>query len=176
MILIIYVSDQRRTLLPRIVISSLFVTCVWQSWARGIIHLGLGAPPLCNHFVHSWCYRLFCITSVDTYTCKAAATRYVVIYPISPYECHRTMASNREPCTRRHTLLVTRTGANDYALYTYKIRGFTPTDSTITSYTHKPWHWRYFFESTIIILATVQHNWQCISWLYIDSTKTTLSC
>ena len=38
---------------------------------------------------------------------------------------------------RRHTLLVTRTGArtvaNEYTLY--KIRGFTPTDSAITSYT-----------------------------------------
>ena len=27
------------------------------------------------------------------------------------------------------------------------------------------------FESRSAILATVQHNWQCISWLYIDSTK-----
>ena len=26
-----------------------------------------------------------------------------------------------------------------------------------------------FFECTI--LATIQHNWQCISWLIIDSTK-----
>ena len=27
------------------------------------------------------------------------------------------------------------------------------------------------FESRTILLATVQHNWQCILWLYIDSTK-----
>ena len=27
------------------------------------------------------------------------------------------------------------------------------------------------FESRTTILATVQHNWQCISWLYIGSTK-----
>ena len=35
-------SDQRRTIVPQIVTSSLFVTCVWHSWARGIILLGLG--------------------------------------------------------------------------------------------------------------------------------------
>ena len=28
-----------------------------------------------------------------------------------------------------------------------------------------------FFESRSTILATIQHNWQCISWLIIDSTK-----
>ena len=28
-----------------------------------------------------------------------------------------------------------------------------------------------FFESRNIILATIQHNWQCMSWLIIDSTK-----
>ncbi len=28
-----------------------------------------------------------------------------------------------------------------------------------------------FFESRITILATIEHNWQCISWLIIDSTK-----
>ena len=27
------------------------------------------------------------------------------------------------------------------------------------------------FESRTIILATVQHNWQCIPWFYTDSTK-----
>ena len=27
------------------------------------------------------------------------------------------------------------------------------------------------FESIISILDAVMHNWQCISWLYIDSTK-----
>ena len=35
-------SDERRTIVPQIVTSSLFVTCMWQSWARGIIILGLG--------------------------------------------------------------------------------------------------------------------------------------
>ena len=53
----------------------------------------------------------------------------------------------------------------------YKIRGFTPTDSAITLYTHTLWHRRYFFESRSTILATIQLNWQCISWLIIDSTK-----
>ena len=28
-----------------------------------------------------------------------------------------------------------------------------------------------FFESRSTILATIEHNWQCISWLIIDSTK-----
>ena len=28
-----------------------------------------------------------------------------------------------------------------------------------------------FFESRSTILATIQHNWQCSSWLIIDSTK-----
>ena len=27
------------------------------------------------------------------------------------------------------------------------------------------------FESRALILATIQHNWQCIPWLYIGSTK-----
>ena len=36
-----YVSDQRQTSVPQIVTSSLFVTYMWQSWARGIILLGL---------------------------------------------------------------------------------------------------------------------------------------
>ena len=47
---------------------------------------------------------------------KAAATRYVVIELISPYDCHRTMTSSREPCTGWHTLLVTRTDANEQAI------------------------------------------------------------
>ena len=53
----------------------------------------------------------------------------------------------------------------------YKIRCFTPTDSAITLYTDKLWHRRFFFESRSTILATIQHNWQCISWLIIGSTK-----
>ena len=35
-------SDQRRTIVPEIVTSSLFVTCMWQLWATGIILIGLG--------------------------------------------------------------------------------------------------------------------------------------
>ena len=55
----------------------------------------------------------------------AAATRYVVIEPSSSYECNRTITPGRDPRTRRHTLLVTRTRANEYTLYTYrpKLRG-----------------------------------------------------
>ena len=30
------------------------------------------------------------------------------------------------------------------------------------------------FESRTIILATIQRNWQCISWRYIDSTKNSM--
>ena len=47
---------------------------------------------------------------------KAAATRYVVNEPISSSDCHRTMTRSREPCMCRHTLLVTRTDANEYTL------------------------------------------------------------
>ena len=36
----------------------------------------------------------------DSYITKAAATRYVVTELISPQECHRTMTSSREHCTR----------------------------------------------------------------------------
>ena len=99
---------------------------------------------------------------------KAAATRYAVNEPISSSDCHRTMKRSREPCMDRHTLLVTRTGANEYALihcirsYSYKSRN---------NFLHaQPMAWAILFESIITILATVQHNWQCISWLYIDST------
>ena len=52
----------------------------------------------------------------------------------------------------------------------YKIRGFTQTDSAITLYTHKLWHRRHFLNRSTIP-ATIQHKWQCISWLIIDSTK-----
>ena len=31
----------------------------------------------------------------------------------------------------------------------YKIRGFTPTDSVITLYTHKLWHRRHFFNREV---------------------------
>ena len=44
-------SAQRRTIVSPIVTSSLCVTCMGQSWARGIILLGLGGSvtlqPLC---------------------------------------------------------------------------------------------------------------------------------
>ena len=54
----------------------------------------------------------------------------------------------------------------------YKIRGFTPTDSAITLYMHKLiMASAIFFELRCTILATIQHNWQCISWITIDSTK-----
>ena len=100
---------------------------------------------------------------------KAAATRYVVNEPIPSSDCHRTMTRSRELCMCRHTLLVTRTGANEYALihcirsYSYKSRN---------NFLHaQPMAWAILFESRITILATVQHNWKCISWFYIDSTK-----
>ena len=52
-ILGIYVSDQRRTVVHHNVTSSLCVTCTWQWWARGIVRLGMGgAPSCCNHSVH----------------------------------------------------------------------------------------------------------------------------
>ena len=95
---------------------------------------------------------------------KAAATRYVVNEPISVSECHDTMTWSGEPCTCTHTLLVTRTGANEYDLTVWD---HTPTNLAITSYMHNPWHGRYFLNRE----SPVQHNRQCISWLYIDSTK-----
>ena len=52
----------------------------------------------------------------------------------------------------------------------YKIRGFTQTDSAITLHAQTMVS-AIFFESRSTILATIQHNWQCISWLIIDSTK-----
>ena len=52
----------------------------------------------------------------------------------------------------------------------YKIRGVTPTDSAITLYTQTMAS-AIFFEPRSTILATIQHNWQCISWLVTDSTK-----
>ena len=62
--------------------------------------------------------------------------------------CWAMRTSGREPRTRRHTLLVTRTGANEYSIL-YNIRGFTPTDSAITSYTYKQWHRRYFLNREV---------------------------
>ncbi len=59
------------------------------------------------------------------------------------------MTSSREPCTGWHTLLVTRTDANEQAIMPYKIRGFTQTDSAITLYTHKLWHRRYFLNREV---------------------------
>ena len=76
------------------------------------------------------------------------------------------MTRSREPYV---CLPVTRTGANEYALihcirsHSYKSRN---------NFLHAQlMAWAILFESRITILATVQHNWQCISWLYIDSTK-----
>ena len=128
------------------------------------IFLTLQSPLCCNDY-----------PSVNTRASRVnptdglAATRYVVNEPISSSDCHRTMTRSREPCMCRHTLLVTRTGANEYALihcirsYSYKSRN---------NFLHaQPMAWAILFESRTTILATVQHNWQCISWLYIDSTK-----
>ena len=54
----------------------------------------------------------------------------------------------------------------------YKIRGFTPTDSAVlNSLNAQTVASAIFFESRSTILATIQHNWQCISWLIVDSTK-----
>ncbi len=61
------------------------------------------------------------------------------------------MTSSREPGTGWHTILVTRTDANEQAIMPtlYKIRGFTPIDSAITLYTHKLWHRRYFLNREV---------------------------
>ena len=53
---------------------------------------------------------------------KAAATRYVVTGLISPWECHHTMTSSGEPCPGWHTLLITRTDANEQAICLRYIR------------------------------------------------------
>ena len=97
---------------------------------------------------------------------KAAATRYVVIELISPCDFHRTMTMGREPHTGRHTLLVTPTGANEY------IRGFTLDNKYHNNFLHtQAMTSAILFESRNSILATIQDNWQCNLWLYIDSTK-----
>ena len=81
----------------------------------------------------------------------------------------RTMISSREPCTCRHTLSVTRTGGNAYALIRC-IRSYS--DKSRNNFVHaQTMASAILFESRTTILATVQHNWQCIPWLYIDSTK-----
>ena len=54
--------------------------------------------------------------SIGVLPCKAGATQYFANEAISSSECRRTMTSSRDPCTCRHTLLVTRTGADEYAL------------------------------------------------------------
>ena len=46
----IYVSDQRRTIVHQNVTSSLCVTCMWQSWARGTVLLGLGDSVIMQPF------------------------------------------------------------------------------------------------------------------------------
>ena len=53
----------------------------------------------------------------------------------------------------------------------YKIGGFTP-DKSRNNFLHaQTMASAILFESRTTILATVQHNWQCISCLYIASTK-----
>ena len=44
---------------------------------------------------------------------KGAATRYVVIEPMTSCECYRTMPSGREPRTSSHTLRVDRGSRSD---------------------------------------------------------------
>ena len=53
----------------------------------------------------------------------------------------------------------------------YNTRGFTPTDSVITRLHAQTMASATIFESRSTILATIQHNWQSISWRIIDSTK-----
>ena len=56
-------------------------------------------------------------------------------------------------------------------LVLYKIGGFTP-DKSRNNFLHaQTMASAILFESLTIILATVQRKWQCISWLYIGSTK-----
>ena len=56
----------------------------------------------------------------------------------------------------------------------YKIGGFTP-DTSRNNFLHaQTMASAILFESRTTILATVQHNWQCISWLYIASTKNSM--
>ena len=53
----------------------------------------------------------------------------------------------------------------------YKIGGLTPDKSRINFLRAQTMASAILFESRTTILATVQRNWQCISWLYIGSTK-----
>ena len=53
----------------------------------------------------------------------------------------------------------------------YKIGGFTPVKSRNNFLHAQTMASAILFESRTTILATVQPNWQCISWLYIGSTK-----
>ena len=70
-ILGIYVSDQRRTVVHHNVTSSLCVTCMWQWWARGIVRLGMGGLRHAATILSTaWCYRSFCITSVYMDNCN----------------------------------------------------------------------------------------------------------
>ena len=91
---------------------------------------------------------------------KAATTRYGVIEPISSYECNRTMTLGREPRMRRHTLLVTRTGANEYRAYTVYDKRFY-SDRFRNNFLHtQTMASAILSESRSTILATVQHNWE----------------
>ena len=59
------------------------------------------------------------------------------------------------------------TGAGVGTLY----KGFSP-DKSRNNFLHaQTMASAILFESRNTILATVQHNWRCISWLYIGSTK-----
>ena len=50
--------------LTQIVTSSLFVTCMWQSWASGISRVE-GSVTLQRILSTPWCYRSLCITPVE---------------------------------------------------------------------------------------------------------------
>ena len=95
-------------------------------------------------------------------SCRVVSCR-VVSY------CHRTMTSNLARVDTRYLSIELAPTRPLYALY--NIRGFTP-DKSCKNFLHaQTIASAMLFESRTTILATVQHNWLCISWLYIGSTK-----
>ena len=79
----------------------------------------------------------------------------------------RVSSYNDKPRTRRHTLRVTLAGTIDYT-------PFTP-DKSHNNFLHaQTMASAILFESRTTILATVQHNWQCISWLLLVLQKNSM--
>ena len=79
------------------------------------------------------------------------------------------VSSYNDTDTCRHMLPVTRTGANEYALM-HCIRTYS--DKCRNNFVHaQTMASAILFESRTTILVTVQYIWQCIPWVYIDSTK-----